>query len=226
MASIIYTVSEVKNKINQFADKLGSDYFTLPVLLNKFETSAWDFIGEKLKLIETTQTITDDIRPLIVTRNLAVLAESGVDTAPTGVVIPARYLSAEPSDYHRTVAYDVYYNDGTKALRADKIAQSEYRVALRNPNKSANKQYPLILQEASQFQIDCGEAIASTFRLTYCKKPTFGTTSTPDGRIINLPDDAIEKILLDVVTSLFVNTGDERSKSSYEVEESFRKIFR
>ena len=82
MASITYTVTEVKNKINQFADKLGSDYFTLPVLLNRFETSTWDFVGEKLKEIEATQTVTDDISPLIVRANLIVLPQLILDLLP------------------------------------------------------------------------------------------------------------------------------------------------
>ena len=225
MASITYTVTEVKNKINQFADKLGSDYFTLPVLLNRFETSTWDFVGEKLKEIEATQTVTDDISPLIVRANLIVLPQPDFGLI-TDIALAPTYACAEPTNYHRTVAYDVIYNDSTTARRVDKISQAEYQTAKINPNKKPTKHYPLLLQSASQFQIDSGDSIPKMLRLTYCKKPTFGTTGTPEQRIVNLPDDAIEKILLDVVTSLFASTGDERTQTNNQLEESFRKIYK
>jgi hypothetical protein len=62
--------------------------------------------------------------------------------------------------------------------------------------------------------------------LTYCKKPTFATTGQPGTRIVNLPDDSIEKILKITVTNLFNKTADERTQSSYQLQETYQKVFK
>lgn len=212
-----YQLSEVKTKLNQLSDKMGSDYFVLPVLLNFFETATYDFVGEKLKIIEKTQEIVDDIRPLIIVKDLSCLADPNI----TG-----KYIAGLPDDYLRTVAYTVFYADNSQCRRADLMRQAEYQMARLNPNKKPTKDYPLILQEASNFQIDSGSTAPKTLRLTYCKKPSFATTGEPGTRIVNLPDDAIEEILKITVTNLFNTTADQRTQSSYQLQENYRKVFK
>ena len=106
------------------------------------------------------------------------------------------------------------------------VSNSEYRMAIHNPNKSPTKQYPLITQEDNLFVIDSGSAIARYLYLTYCKKPTIATTGQPDARIVNLPDDAIEKILMRTVILLFNRSEDSRTQTTFQLEESFRKVFK
>lgn len=212
-----YTLAEVHEKLKQLSDKMGSDYFVLPVFINFFETATYDWVGEKLKIIEKTQEVTDDIRNLIVATDLTV----GVDPNQAG-----KYIAALPTDYLRQVAYDVYYANNEKCRRADLIKHGEATNARLNPNKEPTKSYPLILQFASTFQIDAGITIPETFRLTYCKKPTFASTGQPGTRIVNLPDDALEKILKITVTNLFNKTADERTQSSYQLQETYRKVFK
>ena len=212
-----YTLSEIHEKLKQLADKMGSDYFVLPVFLSFFETSTYDFVGEKLKIFEKTQEITDDIRNLIIKKDLVV----GPDPNFVG-----KHIAPIPTDYHRQVAYDILFTGGTRCRRADLIRHAEYVHAQNDPNRQPTKKYPLILQFASTFQIDAGADITEKMQLTYCKKPSFATTGEPGTRIVNLPNDAIEKILKITVTNLFNKTGDERTRSSYELQEAYRKVFK
>lgn len=212
-----YTLAETAEKVRQLADKMGSDYFPLPVILNYFETSSWDFIGKKLKHVEKTQEITDDIRQLIIPGSLIIAK----DPNETG-----KYITAVPVNYHRLISYDVLYSDGTRCRRADLLRHAEYHLARNNTNKKPTKQYPIILQENNLFQIDSGTSVPGTLKIMYCKKPTFATTGQPNTRIINLPDDAIEAILWTTITNLFNKTDDKRIQSTHELEEAFRKIFR
>lgn len=212
-----YILSNVHLKIKQFADKVGSDYFPLPVILNFFETSTLDFIGERLKHIEKTQEITDDIAPLIVNGNLII--------APTSY-LSDKYTAAIPTNYHRLVSYDVLYEDGTRCRRADLLRQAEYHTARNNPNREPTKQYPIILQESNVFQIDAGVTIPHRLSIMYCKKPSFATTGESTVRIVNLSDEAIEKILYKTVMNLFNKTGDQRIETTAKLEESYRNLFR
>lgn len=212
-----YTLAEVYEKLKQLCDKMGSDYFVMPVFLNFFETATFDFVGEKLKHIELTQEVTDDIRTLIEIKNLVISPDPNFSS---------RYITAIPTDYLRLVAHDVSYLDGSLCRRSDLIRHSEYQHSKRNPNRTPTKSYPLIIQRSDTFQIDAGISIASIMVLTYCKKPSFATTNNTNTRIVNLPDDAIEKILKTTVTNLFNTTADQRVQSSAQLDESYRKTFR
>jgi hypothetical protein len=216
---MVYTLSETHEKMRQMSDKMGSDYFPLPVILNRIETATLDFIGERLIEVEKTQTVTDDIRNLIKPVDLFTIQDPNFPNE-------TRYIAGLPKDYLRLVAYDVLYADGSRCRRADLIRKGEEVNALNNPNKQPTRMYPLITQEASQFHINCGTSAPAKLRLTYCKKPTYATTGQPGVRIVNLPDDAIEKILLKTVKLLFHKTDDTRQQGAYQLEETYRKTFK
>lgn len=212
-----YQLAEVHEKLKQLSDKMGSDYFPLPLFINFFETATYDFVGEKLKIVEKTQEVTDDIRDLILPVDIPITVDPNQSD---------KYIAALPTNYLRQVAYDVLYTGTERCRRADLIRQAEYSTAKLNPNKQPTKDYPLILQFASTFQIDAGVTVPVKFRLTYAKKPTFATTGQPGTRIVNLPDDAIEEVLKITVTNLFGKTADERQQPSYQLQEAYRKVFK
>lgn len=209
-----YKLSEVHLKIKQFADKVGSDYFTLPELLSHFHTATLEFVGEKLKEVERNQEVTDDIRSLVVPGSLAVTRDPNDTT---------RWIAGLPYNYMRLLAFDVIYDDGTRCRRADMKRQAEYPTASLNPNTRPTKHYPIILQENNLLQIDCGkDATPVSIPIKYCKKPSFATSGQPDVRIVNLPDESIEAIILSTVTSLFGRTADQR----VQIQNQFEKMFR
>jgi len=212
-----YKLNKVQLKLQQFADKMGSDYFPLPVLLNYFHTATYEFIKEKLKIMEKTQEGVDEIRPLIVPGKLT------IEEDPNDVGV---YIAAVPVKYMRLVRYSIIYPDGSKSRMADVMRQAEYTTAVLNPNRKPTKLYPIILQENNLFQVDAGGEVPEAMDIRYCKKPSFATTGQPNTRIVNLPDEAIENILLITVTRLFASTGDQRSQSNFQLEEAFNKTFK
>lgn len=211
-----YTLSGVHTKLNQLVDKVNGDYFPMPVFLNFFEMEAYDFIGAEIKEIELNQSITDNVQSLVKVRDLVVAPS----TSPH-----QKYSAGVPDDYYRTLAHTLVYNDGIEALRSDMVKHAEYQLNKRNPNRQPTKNYPAVLQHESTFEIDAGPAVPVTLRLTYCAKPLFARTDQSTTRIVNLPDDVIDKILKKTVTALFNTTADPRFQSSKILEDEYQKIF-
>lgn len=210
-----YTLEEVHYTLQQFADKVDSDYFTLPELLNHFSVSANKFISERLDNVEKTQQITDDILPLVVPVNIPVVQD------PNDV---RRYIAPLPARYLRLISYDVLYSDGTSCRRADKMRQSEYKTSSNNPYRRGTKQNPIILQENNLFQIDAGPGVPDSIKIVYGKKPSIAKTNQKTRRIIDLPDESIDKIILDTISRLFNRTGDQRIQSNLHLEDTFKKF--
>ena len=210
-----YTLEEVHYTLQQFADKLESDYFTLPELLSHFRVAANKFISERLDNVEKTQQITDDILPLITPASLPVIPDPNDGS---------RFIAALPARYLRLLSYDIIYNDGTKCRRADKMRQAEYGTSSNSPYKRGSKYYPIILQENNLFQIDAGPGVPETMPIKFCKKPSIAKAHQKTTRIINLPDEAIDKIILDTVTRLFNRTADQRTQTNYQLEQTFKQF--
>ena len=211
-----YTLEEIRDKAEVFSDKMGSDYFTLPVFLSAFETSALGFIGLRLKQVEKTQEITDDIRNLVVPKKIPVI----VDTNNL-----SRYIAPVPVDYIRLLSYDVIYQDGSICRQANLLRQSEKKHALNNPSEKPNKKYPIITQENELWEVDSGSTVPAFLKIYYGKKPSIASTNELTKRIINLPDDVIEKILLNTLKLLYGFTADERTALYDKFEKEYRKVF-
>lgn len=215
-----YTLGECVLKVNLLCDKMGSDYFTTPSILEVFRTHSLDFINEKLRIVEKNFEIIEDIANLIVPGNLIITA----DTNEMGP--PREYISAVPVNLMRLLSYAVKYSDGSVSRMANFERHGERYVSANNPNRKPHKYYPTILREEGIFRILCGTAVPATMKIKYCKKPTIAKSNQQDLRIINLNDSAIEEILLKTVTRLFHITSDEREQSSYQLQEAFKQVFK
>jgi len=212
-----YSLAGIDEKMKVFCDKIGSDYFVMKVLLMYFETSTYDFVNSQLKVIEKTQEVVEAIRPLIKNKKVIAIRDEN-DTE--------RFITPLPVNYHRLVAYDVIYKDGSKCIRADLKQHARSNMDRNNPYREATKDYPEIVQEANLFGIRSGIYVPEYLKLVYCKKPSFATTGKKDNRIVDLPDDSIEEIILKVCTHVFKSTGDERVQVNNSLEESFAKVFK
>lgn len=211
-----YTLAEVRDKIDELADKLGSDYFQLPEILNHFRGATLEAVGEALREVEKNQEVVDDIRPLLVPGNLAVIR----DPNDAG-----RFIAAMPVNYMRLAAYDIKYDDGSHCRRAVIKRQAEYINSLLNPNTRPTKYYPIILQENNMWQIDPGKnAVPTNMIIKYFKKPKFAKVSELDKRIVNLPDEMIEKITLATVKNMYGRTADQRVQVADAFEKTFRTV--
>lgn len=214
-----YTLGEVEDKINILADKLGSDFFPLPVLVPVFENATIDFVGERLKIFEKNQEITDDISNLIIPKKVAIIENPDLDFAD-------EYIAPIPEDYMRILSYGVIYDDTSRSRTTRMMKNSQYMIMRNDPNNKPNKFYPIAVQLNSIWKIYSGSVNTPTgFNIVYCKKPTFATVYETATRIVNLSDEAIEKILMMTVTRLFNSTADQREQTNYQLQEAFRKVF-
>jgi len=215
-----YTLSEVEDKINILADKLGSDFFPTPVIVNIFETTTIGFIGERLKIAEKSQEVSDDISNLVIPRNIPIILNPDAN-------FPNEYIAPIPIDYMRLLSYGVVYNNSSTARRVKVMKNSQYERMKIDSNNKPNRFYPIVVQQNSIWKIDSGSELTPTFfKIVYCKLPSFADVLEVNVRIVNLSDEAIEKILLMVVTSLFSGTADQRVQSQYQIQEAFRKVFK
>lgn len=212
-----YTVEHVYKKILEGTDKMGSDFYTLPYVMNRIETATYDFIGETVKFIENTQEIRDDIRTLYKPFKIAVVEDPN-DSSYQSIALPTDYLHLMSA---KVIDQDVQVRD-TRVIRhgQEEIFQSD-------PDTRATAKYPTIVSYDDIFRIiTTGNAIfVEGF---YVKKPTFGTNDVNNGDIeneisVNLPDNSTDKIIKTVINDIFGSTGDPRFQVQLQIKESYRK---
>lgn len=222
-----FSLQAVDRKVREYADKIGSDYFPLPVFMNRFEKATYDFVGERAKIAENTQEVVDDIKRLVRIAELVIIDDPNESLA-------GRYLAAQPADYLRLLRCTILFPGDTQSRRVTITKHGEIDSNLVNPYKKPSRNYPLVIQLESSFKVYTSSTPAPTFlKLSYVKTPsivqpvsgTYGPTELAT-RIVDLPDDAILKIMQSVVTDYYINTGDPRGNGAYQLQESFRKVFR
>lgn len=215
-----FTLGEVENKINILADKLGSDFFPTPVLVEILELTTLDFIGERLKIFEKTQEVSDDISNLITPLKIPII--SNPDTS-----FPEEYIAGIPPNYLRLLSYGVIYDDLTNARRPRLMKNSQYEAMRLDPNNSPTKFYPIIAQLDSVWKIYSGSSnTPAQLKIVFCKNPTMAGVTQLNTRVVNLSDEAITKIIYSTVTRLFSTTADNRIESNYMLQEAYRKVFK
>lgn len=207
-----YTVQVAYMKVLEAADKMGSDYFPQPLVLSRFKTVTYDFLGQKAKEIEMNQEVTDDIKSLVVHAPIAPIPDPNEANC---------WLASQPLNYHTRLAVIVKYVDGTSSRMPTVERIGEHNSNLANPFKNPTKDYPLIQQMGDYFKIYPGNNNVSKFYLSYLRKPIFGIND--NDMIVDLPVQVVEALINDVATSLIAKSGDPRTPVDIQVNESFRK---
>lgn len=217
-----YSLTAVHRKMREELDKIGSDYFPLPILLNKFQKASLDFIGEKLKMVELNQTVTDDIRPLIKNLEIPLIVDPNATR-------PHQYIAAVPNDYLRLLRCSVRFVGETQSRRVTMTSHGELDPSYASPYKEPSNDYPLVTQFENYFGVHTNNLAGiapEKFILTYGKLPSIANINDGGTRIINLPDDAIEEILSNMRTQALSTAGDQRGQQSYILAEANRKILK
>lgn len=211
-----YTVSQAYTRTLQEADKMGSDYFTLPEFLNVFQKEVYDFVENATKDIEETQLITDDIRPLIKTSELALVVSS---------IDPKDTMAAIPLDYFRRARINVIYTDNVLAREPQIIRHGEADYSNISPYKKATKEYPIITQHSDFFNVKTNIFVGSLIQpskllVTYVSKPVINKL---EHEIITSLNDSVCELLFGRAANSFMATkGDPRVQMTFQHEESFR----
>jgi hypothetical protein len=211
-----YTVTEGYNRVLEEADKLGSDYFTLPQVLKAFKKETLSFVGARAKEAELNQEITDDIRPLLA--SVLIPFVNNPDSA-------VEKMATLPNDYHTKLTINVLYNDGIKARKPTIERHGEHNTNMTSPFKKPERMYPLIQQFSNYFNVHTGLALNSTVQpskliLIYVKQPTFGSVST--NPIVNLPDAVCEYLFAETANSLRQKTGEPSAMADFKLNQTYR----
>lgn len=212
-----YTVSQAYMRILEEADKLGSDYFSLPQVLSVFKKEVLDFVGARAAEAELNQQVTDDIKPLVIPVSIPLIPNP--DNA-------LEKMAVLPNDYLARLSINVLYNDGLKARKPTIERFGESNTNSISPFKKADRMYPRIQQFANYFNIITGLSSTSTIQpfklvLIYVKYPTFGKNS--NDVVVDLNDSVCEYLFVQTAANLGINTGGTNSPTKFQANQLFRK---
>lgn len=209
-----YSLIWCNRYMDELLDKMGSDLFPLPVKFNRFKTICLDFIRESTEYLETSQEISDDIRPLLVKRDFPISKHRD------GFLLPI------PDNYIRLISImPNTEDDGPIAKKVSILREGQYQSYKRDPYRTPNDDYPSVFRNSDGFFIDVGKTRHhyNTATLAYIAQPVYADIQNPNDRIVNLPDISIEKILLKTCDSLRITTSDVSGATTYQFSQTFGK---
>lgn len=212
-----YTVNEAYIRVLEEADKLGSDYFTLPQVLKALKKETLSFVGARAKEIEINQEVTDDIRPLVASTLIPFIPNP--DDA-------LQKIATLPNDYHTKVSLNVLYTDGLKARVPTIERHGEHNTNSISPFRKPDRSYPLIQQFSNYFNVVTNIPADATIQpnkliLIYIKKPTFGINTNEI--VLNLSDSVCEYLFAETANHLRVNTGEPTASQDFQINQTYRK---
>jgi hypothetical protein len=208
-----YTVDKFYRKVLEECDKMGSDFFPIPYIMNRLETAVHDFIGETVKFVENTQEIRDDIRTLYKPYKLPVVASE------------AGYLVSLPDDYQHLMSAMVV-DDTTTVRQTAIIRHGQEDIYQADPDTRATAEYPSIFLYQDYIKVLSTGNPTFVYGM-YIKQPTFGAYSEHDDIeteiAVDLPEHAVDKVIKIMVRDMFTATGDPRVQPQYAMKEDYRK---
>lgn len=212
-----YKVTEAYNRVLEEADKLGSDYFSLPQVLTAFKKETLDFVGARAKEVEINQEVTDDIRPLVDSILIPFLANP--DDA-------LQKMASLPNNYHTKLSINVLYTDGLKARIPTIERMGEHNTNSISPFKKPDRSYPLIQQFSNYFNVITNIPSSATIQpskliLIYIKQPTFGKQL--DDIVLNLSDTVCEYLFAQTANHLRINAGESSGVQDFQINQTYRK---
>ena len=216
-----YTLAWCDQYLDELLDKVGSDYFPLPIKLDRFITATYDFLKDRTKNIELNQEISDEIKSLIKSRKVSIL-KSTISIHSENI-----WNVAEPIDYYRLIGLVPLYINGESEISKSKkisiIRNGQIESYIRDPFREPNAEYPLVIRNANLFSIYVGNDSTNytSAYITYVKKPTFAKIDNESNRIVDLSDSAIEQILLKTSNYLRFGVSDEDAANNYQFNSQF-----
>jgi hypothetical protein len=211
-----YTVETLYKKVLEGADKMGSDFYPLDVIMNKLVTATHDFIGETVKFMENTQEIRDDIRTLYKPYKLGLVEDPNDSDFK---------VMALPEDYQHLMSAKVIDSENT-VRKTRIIRHGQLNIYQNNPNKKATAEYPIIVLYADYLRV-ISPGSPTHVSGFYVKEPAFGKYGVHDDIsseiAVDIPEFAADKIIKTIINDIFVSTGDPRAVIQYEAKETYRK---
>lgn len=211
-----YKVNEAYTRVLEEADKLGSDYFSLPQVLTAFKKETLDFVGARAKEAEINQEVTDDIRPLVASALIPFIPNPDDSL---------HKMASLPNNYHTKLSLNVLYTDGLKARTPTIERMGEHNTNSISPYHKAERAYPLIQQFSNYFNVITNIASNATIQpskliLIYIKNPTFG--KLPDDIVVDLSDTVCEYLFAQTANHLRLNAGEPSAIQDFQINQTYR----
>ena len=208
-----YTLDYFYKKFLNKIDKEGSDFYSLPQIMEFLETETISFIKEVEIYPEVTQTRKELVLPLVEPLDVSLVVN------PANV---KEYLGTMPADYLMLRSVN---KSGDNVRKTSTVRIAEIDIAEINPNKKGTSMYPNVYQYSNYFAV-YGASPGDKLYGFYLQKPTFGdpTGDLEQEITVNLPDQALEEIMNMMVVSINSKEGDQRYQASKLQEESFGHV--
>ena len=216
-----YTVSYCDRFMDELLDKMGSDYFPLPIKLSRFESITLNFIRESSTFLEATQELSDDIVELSNSKTINIGARDQLYMGKKFYRIPY------PSDYIRLLNVIPFPSSNGKYVLNNNYDVQIYKIGNfakneNNPFRQATGKNINIYRIDGSVLIDTDQPVTHA-SFTYLKKPTFG--KNPNDVMVNLSDLTVDKLMQKTCVSLRATTSDQDTAYMDEyVERQGQKI--
>lgn len=217
-----YSLESCDKYMDEELDKMGSDYFPLPIKLNQFQKATYDFIRENTKFVEGNQEISDDIKTLLVPKVYVDLSQDADE--------PNVWNAVQPSDYFRLVYAEPYYGSTSpyqkKFKRVTILKLGQKQSYERDPFRNSTHEYPNLIRHGNGFYFDMGTNDGTVYtkaKIGYIKNPTFATEQQLSTRIVDLPNLSIERIIDRTTNALRVIAADPTWQDNYQFDNTFGK---
>lgn len=198
-----YTVADFDRKMDELLDKMGSDYFSLPIKLSRFESIVLTHIRETTAFLEATQELSDDIVAITVSKQFPLLAKNHKYMAKDF------YRIIFPESYMRFLNINPYSNLGRRENKTNEIKY--YRIGHfnqneRNPLRKAKGDRINVYQIDNSILIDTTKTFTNCY-VTYIEKPIIGQNL--NDIIIVFSDLIVDKLMQKTAVSLRTTTSDQ-----------------
>lgn len=201
------TVAEFDRVMDELLDKMGSDYFPLPIKLSRFKIVVRQHIRETTSFFEATQELSDDL----ITITTSEIKNLG--SGKTHLYMGKKFYGIEyPEDYSRFLNVVPMNQNGEDFIPADAEIKY-YRIAHfkpneRNPYRTATGERINIYKMDNSVLIDTDKTFSHA-QFSYVKDPVFG--ELPDDPVLNFIDLVTERLMQKTAVHLRTTTSDQDS---------------
>lgn len=195
-----YTVADFDRIMDELLDKMGSDYFSLPIKLSRFRIIVLNHVRETTQFLEATQELSDDLVAISVSKPFPLLSKDHTYMGKNfyRVIFPTdylRFLNVNPYKLNAKKTYEIkYYKIGN-------FNQNE-----RNPFRKAKAERVNVYRIDDSIIIDTTEVFDECY-MTYIEKPIIGINLTDI--ILNFSDMIVDKLMQKTAVHLRTTTSDQ-----------------
>ena len=207
-----YTVAYCDQFMDELLDKMGSDYFPLPIKLSRFKSITLQFFRESTNFLEGTQELSDDIV------NHTISVPKTLSGGKNFQYMGKKFHQIEyPADYIRLLNI-IPYNKLGNDIVLKKVEVKLYKIGNfiineLNPFRQAKGTRVNVYRMDNSVLIDTDQSFDYA-DFTYVREPVFGTVNNPEGLICDIMNKVVvDKLMHKTVVSLRKTSSDEDADS-------------